>query len=207
MRGTLKFLSVSGEELVQALQEGGDLSLYFDDCSAVYMWRMNYKAPRSAAESQAEFLAWFERVRTVPHALVGEQQLTHFLLFKEIALVPGQWSAGKTNEFAQAAASPKHRKFFSAYMQQLAQFAPSLYVGETSNLVSRVRDHLTGLSGFGEWVNLSHQLTWADLDIHYLNLGASRDDLTEDGKRKRTRTLLETIATDIAIGGMVVRRG
>ena len=80
------------------------------------------------------------------------------------------------------------------FLSELAPMSVGLYVGETLNLPSRVKQHLDGETDFGELVSENPMLDWASLDLHYCDLGPPSPDSTEIRKTVEYLTAVMTVA-------------
>ena len=80
------------------------------------------------------------------------------------------------------------------YLEEVALHLPALYVGESGNLLRRVREHLHGESQFGSTVAEDPDLSWIDLDLFYWELS--------EASEKRPAPQSDRISnTAVTIGG------
>ena len=202
----MKFERVLGGDIKDALDKEDYLDIYIEKCSAVYLWRRNFRPPANISSNIDLTLKWFNKLRLVSHGEIINKTLNHFIKINKIEFLPGDWSEGKQAVLNSFLSNRKQRILFCDYLCALSVFSPPLYVGETGNLVSRVKDHTNGQSKFGKMVNNSKYLDWSDLDLYFVKIGdvsIEEKALDEDNPR----TMLELVATDISFAGHVSRRG
>ena len=104
---------------------------------------------------------------------------------------------------AKASSEGNFRLWMERFLGTLDSFAPTLYVGETSDLSARVRDHLNGSTGFGKVIEDEASLSWDDLDFYYMTL----DIFGNNENSAKFRKSLEYVTTMISVSGYVGRAG
>ena len=162
-------------------------------------------APSSALASAAEFVAWLDEVLAAPSGEVTNLPLSHFALLDRLTIRSPGLTDAKRKELDHWATKSAKRKQLANYVHSLADFIPPLYCGEAENLPTRVKAHLSGDTGFGRKVKDGDAPAWSELGLAYYRVSDAQED--PKGQRKRRRTLLELIATNLSISGYVDRRG
>lgn len=196
-----------GIEIAEALEDQDALTRLVDPCQAVYIWRRSFEPPPDAARSSDELIRWTERLLATPHGAALQKRLGHFIQIDGVTLRGPGLTPDKLATLQRVASSPRWRRMLTSFIRSLAPFAPPLYVGETSDLPIRLRDHVNGDTGFGRKVRSSKELRWSELDLHYFALGDAREEDESTPEAKARRTLLEYIATGASLAGYVERPG
>jgi hypothetical protein len=103
--------------------------------------------------------------------------------------------------------NPNFQLWMDRFLETLDGFAPSLYVGETNNLRTRVRAHLNGDTDFGKEVQVNTDLIWEDFDFYFIKLDSFTPPKGDTAESTRFRKSLEWITTMISTSGYVDRAG
>ena len=201
---TFDWCFASGEEIEHTCDRGASLS-ELPASEAIYLWRRRSSPSKTALRDGAEFVRWFEEALHLPAGELRDQPLGHFAMLDRLTLRARPLPADKRRLLVRASREPRHRRFLAKYIRTLWQFAPPLYCGETGNLRTRSRDHVTGETGFGRRVLAGQVPPWRDLELGYLIIGDARAD--DDFQASKRRTLLEVVATSLVLAGYVDRRG
>jgi hypothetical protein len=191
---------VEGNELEDGLIDKlGDL---LPDGPAIYMWRRNLRPPVAVLSSAVAFREWVDTIMSVPLGLVKRRELSHYCVLGSLLLGGQALSEAKGQTIDGLAMNPKGRAYLAEFLSSLASALPSLYVGEATNLRTRVLDHIRGDSGLKEVLATDFGVSWHDLDLWFYPLPKGSEDAT-----KALRTLLETLATQLTLAPSVKRIG
>jgi hypothetical protein len=201
---------VLGKDLLGVLKGAERLDDLVEACQAIYLWRRDFSPPAHVVQSGVVMADWLEKCLSWPFAKLGPQSLAHFVQLDGITIGGGGLTDIKRETLDELLRHESWRRFIQKYLASLTQVAPPLYIGEASNLETRVRDHLHGRSQFGAAI-LKQGVTWDGLQLAYLRVGAPQDEPDSDepseSKAKDRRTLLELIAARLALAGATSRPG
>lgn len=198
--------TASGLELESAAV-ANELEYVIDRCAAVYAWRRDWVPPKQHRGTD-ELIAWLRAALSTPYSIIGPRTLSQIVVIDGLKVGGGSLTDSKLGLLERLARTAKGRSFLNGYLSSLTDLSPVFYVGETNNLVRRVREHLQGLTTFAETLSSTLKLTWTDMRLYYFNVGNESDD-AEDASTpgKSLRTLLELVATRAAGAGSVKRPG
>lgn len=202
---TSRWEFVSGADIEDAYVRQTPLSNLLPVCQAIYLWRRRLVAPNSALHSRDEFVKWLDNTIQVSLGEVCNQHLSHFAVLQRLTIQSQGLTPTKRRALTSRISTPRARLQLARYVQNLAQFSPPLYCGETADLVQRTREHISGDTGFGRRVQQREIPPWPDLELAFFSLGDSHTD--EQPRAKELRTLLEMITTAFSVSGYVSRRG
>ena len=173
--------------------------------SAIYMWKRNF-VPASLDRANGErFLEWMTRVVDLPIGVVESKRISHFLTLHGIQL-SGGISNSKEFDFASILMEAPGRKLIERFLRGLADHAPALYVGESSNLAKRVRQHISESTDFGRFVGSHKSLGWSDLDLYYHPLSGLSATSSAEAETKARRAV-EYLAATVTVAGFTQRPG
>jgi len=194
---------------------GDDLASHVADqlesnTRAVYLWRRCLRAEPEAAVSDAKFREWIRNTISRPYVSTGELRLrahqalrpatvrSDFVRLKGVEIGGGEHAM---EALAQADLEPESpnvlRRWYVVLQHAALEYGPVLYVGESSDLGQRIRDHLGGstpLLGRLEALGLS----LAGVSVSYLPL----PDWDE-----KERRLFEKILTHLLVAPLTIRPG
>ena len=202
---TSRWEFVPGADIEDTCVRQTPLSNLLPVCQAIYLWRRRLVVPTGALHSRDEFVKWLDMAMRVPHGEVTNQHLSHFAVLQHLTIQSQGLTSAKRHQLASMTSTPRARLRLARYVQNLAQFSPPLYCGETTNLVQRTHDHISGDTGFGRRVQQGEIPPWPDLELAFFSLGDTRTD--EPPRARELRTLLELITTSFSVSGYVSRRG
>ena len=199
---------VEGNELEEALRRPKGIEECLDRCQAVYVWRRRLRPPARVLTSRGAFVEWVEQVTAVPVGLIRDVDLTHYARLESLRIGGRGLTTEKRDTLSAWAGVPDVRRKLARFVQSLAAFTPPLYVGETDNTHRRVAEHLAGHTALREALERL-KLEWWDVDFWYWRIGESpaNDETADPAAAKARRTLLELIATRLALAPFVERPG
>ena len=197
--------TVSGLDLQDAYVRQIPLSDFVPKTAAIYLWRRALQVPREALGSSASFREWLNTAMQAPIAEIRGQRISHFAVIDQLTFRSPGFTPTKQRHF-ELMTSLKTREWLAKYVQDVGQFAPPLYCGETANLNERTREHLSGETGFGQRLQrVEPCLSWPDLDLVFYDLSQLR--VRPETRARDLRRLLELITTAFSVAGYVSRRG
>lgn len=172
---------------------------------AIYAWRRLLRPPPGVLDAPTQFLEWVEKVLSTPVATIRDREISHYAILTCFTLGGQGLSPDKIETLKAMAAKPKGRRYLAGFLNEISDMLPAVYAGETDNLYRRVREHISGESGLLSSITLDLHLAWRDLELWYWALPAQ---MAEDSQQNKSlRTLLEMIATRLAIAPYVRRIG
>lgn len=190
--------TVRGSEMVESLAEGGLRDL-LGECSAIYMWKRNLRTTAGADSSADEMLKWINSLVESPQGVVRSKRLGPFLHVTGLELRPNSLTGRQQETLRRWLRQPKARRWLRNYLGQLSSHTPALYVGETTKLHRRVKEHLSGETSFG--ASIEDKIQWDELDLHYYEIGESQQE------ENSTRRAIEYLTNAFTIGGYTQRPG
>lgn len=194
--------SQPGETLYDALRIDERIDDLIPGKPAVYMWKRTLRPGIVARSDASAFIDWIDKLCSSPYGRIVDTQLNHFLAIQSIELAGRGLSKDKREYLRSFLSEERARRWMAEFLAGLDSHLPSLYVGETGNLVTRVAEHIEGQSNFGKIVNASTQLDWADLTLHYCVVRA-----TDETASKVARQTLEYLTSTVTVAGFSQRIG
>jgi hypothetical protein len=194
-----EWIKVTGPELLEGLERGFEGLV--PGRSGIYMWKL-------AVSSRLPFLSGRSMLDHIdsrcgsPMAKT-EGHLGNFVEIQELT-VAGKALPKSKRDLLQDRANPAMMHWMNSFLGSLEDFTPSLYVGETGQLDTRVAQHLNLDTNFGKKVDQEPALSWVDLDFHYCEL---EDTFGEGDVATQLRRSLEWVATMTSVSGYVERAG
>ena len=199
------WIRISGQDIEERVESGSTFDDLMDSCSAIYIWRRDYSLAQSTASSPAALLKWLHAVVEAPIALIEEQRLSHYANLGQLRIGGAELSTEKALNLKKLIATAAGRKHVAQFVRSLCQFSPPVYVGETSDLHRRARDHVSGNTELKATIMEKLGLSWTEMSMYYTRIGDARAD--EDDGAKARRTLLEAITTHVVFAPYVKRIG
>ena len=197
---------VPGSDLEEAYLSQAPLSELVPKCGAIYLWRRLVRAPPGVLRSSEAFVKWLDASMTLPTADVRDQRLSHFAFLDRLTIRGSGFTPTKHQQFGSLMDKRKAREWLAGYIQDVGRFSPPIYCGETANLAQRVRDHLSGETGFGRLVDQGEiSASWSTLELAFYNL--DRLQGRDEERASEVRKLLELVTTAFSVSGYVSRRG
>ena len=193
-----EWIKVSGPELLEGLGRGFDGLV--PDRSGIYMWKLAVSS-RRPFQSANQMVDHIDSRCGSPMAK-AKGHLGNFVEIPDL-IVAGDPLPPPKRELLQRRGNRALRHWMNTFLASLEDFTPSLYVGETSQLDTRVARHLNLETKFGVKVDQEPALSWENLDFHYCEL----DLLGEGEGATELRRSLEWIATMASVSGYVERAG
>ncbi|WP_139363085.1 hypothetical protein [Gordonia sp. IITR100] len=194
--------SQPGEALYDALRVDEGIDDLIPRTPAVYMWKRTLRPDIVARSDPSAFIEWIDKLCSSPYGQIIDTQLNHFLAVQSIELSGRGLSKDKRGYLRTFLSDERARRWMTEFLAGLDNHLPSLYVGETGNLVTRVAEHIEGQSSFGQIINTSTQLDWRDLTLHYCIVRA-----TDELASKVARQTLEYLTSTVTVAGFSQRIG
>lgn len=162
----------SGAELVQSFRDGDSLTAMLPSVSAVYMWKLRLADESLVAHDPDGTIRRITRLANTPQGRSQQIQISHALVSVGIEICGAGLPDYKRQVLTRFLAQQKqNNRWMINYLRGLEQHLPALYVGETGDLPRRTRDHLAGLTDFGQAISKEPGLDWSDLNFYYADLG------------------------------------
>lgn len=190
-------------ELIDARAER-NLAELLPAAPAIYLWRRKLTAPLVCRGSDREFRQWVKDTCQQPSARLSRRTLSYCVWFDGLQVGGGGLSADKEKTLEVLGASRKGREHVLSYIESLTALMPVIYLGQTDNLLARVRSHIDGTTGLRAYITDLLGLSWQDVDVWYVVTSP-----TGEGSEHGTaiRELLELIAQRIVAPFAVERPG
>lgn len=173
--GVGKWQLASGAELSELYQSGESLTTLLPTVSAVYMWKLRLAEDHLVPHDPALTLRHLIKLTRTPQGRTLPIAASHGLISVGIELCGPGLPSFKQKALAKFLAKPKNNRWMISYLRDLEQHLPALYVGETGNLPKRAKEHLAGLTDFGQTIAQEKQLSWANLNLYYTSLGSATE--------------------------------
>jgi hypothetical protein len=170
-----KWQLVSGVELFELYQSGESLTTLLPTVSAVYMWKLRLADDHLVSHDPDLTLRHLIRLTRTPQGRTLPIAASHGLTSLGIEVCGPGLPSFKQKTLAKFLTKPKNNRWMISYLRNLEQHLPALYVGETGNLPKRAKEHLAGLTDFGQTIGQERQLDWADLNFYYTSLGSATE--------------------------------
>ena len=151
-----------GDDLRDAL-DNDELMGLCPELPAVYLWSRRVSPTSQDITTQDAFMEWLATELQRTQGVV-EDNVKHM---GRITWHVGGASLrdGKRQALAEAAGTRENRKKIQALLSSF-DYHVTLYVGETDNLYARVKQHLTGASGFSQRLQ-AHGYEWEKVGLKY----------------------------------------
>ncbi len=180
---------ISAEEAIESLNEG-TLRDIVPDSPGLYLWRRRVIHEPQVASTQEACAKWLYGLASTPTAVLGERPVSHCLKLQGMIIGGGGITADKEETLSVATEKRGMRNHIVDLMASLTRFMPPIYIGEASNLQTRIKQHLRGETELKSYVEDGLGLSWDDMEIHFHELKVSAEVSTEV---KKTLELLELI--------------
>jgi len=189
----LQWREVNATELVEALDDSslGDL---VPSASGIYLWRRRLAAPDLCEASAEGCIEWILSTTRQPAARLSRVPLSPCVWSDGLQIGGGELSREKMSALEAVASNRRVRKLLGDYVGNLSGFTPPIYIGQTNNINTRVKQHLKGETGLYGYVANDLGLDWNDLAFYFLILSI-HTDLSEDAQT--LQELLEMIAQNV----------
>ena len=202
-----KWRFVSGQELLAASRAGPKgIEGLVTSGQGIYIWQRSFVPPEDALDMPAVFEEWLKGLLTVPLATTENARINHYAWVERLNLGGGGIAAEKGRDIEVFSRSPAARRLVVRLLDEISAYSPALYVGEASNLATRVWQHLQDQTDFAERLKVAWGLDWADVNLRFTSLPEPRGKEDED-KAKRLRTMIEYAVTRLTLGVGVSRSG
>lgn len=196
---------ILGRELTAKLSKS-DVFHALPERQALYIWKRDLRVPAAIQSSPTALADWVRAEISRPYGSVDHIRISHFASLSRFTIGGGEPTEAKIQALQRLCHFPAGRRLIVQLFAEINRITPALYVGEAESLPSRVWEHLTGQSDFSRRLTDQMDLDWDRLVLHYFVLPKIPKPERRDSA-KEMRTLLEYVATRLAIGTSVSRIG
>lgn len=192
--------SIDARDLLDSSISGSAVQENVPSCSAVYAWRLKLE-PDCATDDTHAFLQHLQHVAQLPQGRLGKTSLSRAVQLDGLTLGGSGLSDSKLAHFRKLLGDREMAVSIREYLRTLQERIPALYVGKARNLPIRVAQHLSGITGFGNSINVDSRLQWSDLRLEFFRLGES------DAVSDSTLESFEQLMTILMIAPYTERAG
>jgi hypothetical protein len=185
----------SGRELISILDSDLNLDGNVPGGPGVYMWKLNPGAGNLNYSQPSEIIKRLVKITTANQGRVKGSN--HHSLQNEVA-ISGNGLQCKEIALSKMVQDKATAKWLIFMLESLSVHLPSLYVGQASNLATRLVHHLKGRTGFSNRLAAEGSYTFEDLNVYILQM---------DDSRKEDREALEHILSTLTIAAFSRRVG
>jgi hypothetical protein len=200
----LEWVTVSGGDIASEWESSSQVTPSIPAMPAIYCWKYNFSRPAAATRDSEAAKQWISDLCSQIYGLSRSTKIAHWGTLDQVRLVGPGLNETKTHTAHEKLEDFTDRIELVRFVESLTQFAPPIYSGETSDLRVRVRDHISGDSGFGERV-IANNIDWEKLDLHFIDLSSAFTP--ESAEDAPFRQMLEYIITATSLSGFVERIG
>jgi hypothetical protein len=183
-----------GIDLKSELETAGTLDGVLPTTPAVYMWKTDVSS-KISVHGQESFMGLIDFAYTGKWAFLDSAAISHGVFIDGISFKGTGVPAGKVQAFTELTQDLQGRANIKKFLQNVADYAPTLYVGDAKDLAARITDHLNENTGF------SRRLASTDLDFRDLRLYFLETPDISENQRKALESLLTNLT-----GAWLVRR-
>ena len=201
MVNPIKWQRCRGAVIQNSTDSGDSLAPYVSDEGGIYFWKLRYHAEAWELSDAVSMVSWLNRLTSAIRGRSQTRTLSHILQVPTVEIRGRPLTADKAKYLLEFLKDPKSRRWLRHYVESLEQFSPTLYVGETGNLRRRASEHVRHLTDFGVMVQDSDELSWEQLDFHFLPLR------NFDSQPDKLRKSVEYISAALTIAGLTKRPG
>ena len=187
---------------------GQDLALHGTDeipkSPGLYLWRRVASPPPGAIELPSLFIDWVEKELAAPFLVAQDKQLTPAICVDQLTLGGYELDSKKRDTLAVLCNERRHRTELLNLIDISTGVGPTLYVGHSENLKTRIGQHLRGGTDLKDrlaQLGLSFDMTvlrYVVVPDEILNLASSP---------LAALTALEAIVTTLSMATLVMRIG
>ena len=192
---------VSGAELDTLYQGGESLTAALPTVSAVYMWKLRLADESLVTCDPSATLRKIIKLAKIPQGRSQPIRASHGLVNLGIEICGSGLPSFKQKVLSKFLAEKQNNRWMINYLRDLEKHLPTLYVGETGNLPQRAKEHLAGLTDFGQAITREPQLGWSDLNFYYANLGP------ESSTESQLRKAVEYVTAVLTVSAYTQRPG
>ena len=189
-----------GSELQQEFKQRHDVSDILPNSAGIYMWKHAFAPSPLDRSTGTRLLDWIRRIATQPYGQVQSMSLSHFARLSGLSLSGTGLPAQKQQVLEGFLASASNRQWTSAFLAQLADHSPSLYVGEAGDIAVRIGQHLSEETDFGHYVANDNSLNFNDLILYFWTMPPGE-------KYADVRRAFEYVTASATIAGYTKRPG
>lgn len=187
---------VSGEELIAE----GPAALV-PEVSAIYLWKLRLRSHTTPGDLPGLMREAEELTKALQGSVAGVRA-SHSLRIGRVD-IRGQGLGNKAAGLREFLGAPANRRWFLLYLEHLEAQLPAIYCGETGNLKDRVRQHISGQSDFGRFVQSSGEYDWRRLNLFWYVAGPPVEGEAFSAKRRA----IEHFTTILTISPLTKRPG
>ena len=189
------WLSFSGPELISILESDLNLTGTVPSSPGVYMWKLN---PGAGNLSYSKPDGIIDRLKKITTASQGRvERNSHHSIRSEVDIA-GNGLQGKQDLLSRLVYQKENAKWLIGIMESLSVHLPSLYVGQSGDLATRIAEHVKGNSDFSDRLIAEGAYSFEDLIVYILVM---------EGASKEVREAIEHVISVITIAGFTKRVG
>jgi hypothetical protein len=191
-----------GEDLVNELEVTNNLKSILPNSPAIYLWKLRITPTPAQSASPITYTSWLNDLCSTPLGRVISKPLSHYLQLNDLELRGRGLPDHKQAFFLEFLSTRPGRIWMTKFLRGLNEHIPALYVGETDQLATRTKQHLTGESDFGQQIIGTMDLTWRQLEIYYAPVTHANEERATAARRS-----FEYITACLTVAGFTNRPG
>ena len=189
--------SLSGKDALN-FREEGNLADYIPSTPGIYCWKLNPYKKVLLPSDYDSILSQINHLMALPQFETGSARINHSLISRGFLHRGEPLSGDKSVKLREWLKDSENAKWMIAFLKELKDYMPNLYVGKADNLAKRIGQHLAGSSKFGQKINDSSELTWQDLSVSWCQIPGADSQLLE---------AVELVTTVVSLSGFVEKAG
>ena len=157
---------------------------------AIYIWKRRINVSEHARATGSDFRDWVKDLVKSPFGKLTTIPLNPIITIDSMTIGGQVLTDKKVDTLKNLSKTSKGRAAIVKYLNSLSDQLPSIYIGETKNLRTRLNAHINGqtyLQGYLQELGLE----WDDVEVRFCRLEQMADsELIED---ESVRTFIEMI--------------
>ena len=205
----MKWANESGIHLLQALNGPGQSGLngIIPATPGIYMWKLQVNTHEM--QQCNEWDSFIDLLKQRCNTILGEDipNAGNWVTYKGTEL-RGKKLPESKEKTLRGLGNHQQQQYTRRFLSTLDIHAPALYVGESSNLRTRVKEHLRGETGFAERLKDTGEIAFENLQFWYLEIEEENfGRIFHDQDKTTIRKTFEYVTTMASIGAFTNRAG